>query len=241
MTRNNPQKSTHSHGTIIGHITRSELLRHLTEEKLGSGIANRFLFVLVKRSRVLPFGGGEDPITDEQVKSLEKAIEFGKRPRNIEFSHEIEDGVSAREPWEEVYPDLSEGKPGLFGAVVSRAEAQVRRLATVYAVLDCSDEVRCSHLLAALGVWQYAEESAHYIFAERTGDELADLIFEELKAASPDGLTRTQISELFSRHVKATRIRAALRTLEESGKAYMKRQKTGERGAPTERWYARDE
>ena len=45
MTKHSPQKATHTHITIIGHVTQSELLKHLTEEKLGYGIANRFLFL----------------------------------------------------------------------------------------------------------------------------------------------------------------------------------------------------
>ena len=44
----------------------------------------------------------------------------------------------ARELWEEVYPELSDGQPGLVGDVTSRAEAQVLRLAALYAVLDFS-------------------------------------------------------------------------------------------------------
>ena len=48
LTKTSGEKSTGSHITIVGHITKKELLKHLTEEKLGSGIANRFVFALVR-------------------------------------------------------------------------------------------------------------------------------------------------------------------------------------------------
>ena len=41
-----------------------------------------------------------------------------------------------------VYPALSEGRPGLLGSVIARAEAQVMRLALVYAVLDRSESIQ---------------------------------------------------------------------------------------------------
>jgi hypothetical protein len=63
MTKNSPQKATRTHITIIGHVTKSELLKHLTEEKLGYGLANRFLFFLVRRVNILPLGGGEIPLS----------------------------------------------------------------------------------------------------------------------------------------------------------------------------------
>ena len=35
---------------------------------------------------------------------------------------------AARKLWAQVYPTLSEGKPGLLGAITARAEAQVLRI-----------------------------------------------------------------------------------------------------------------
>jgi hypothetical protein len=242
MTRTKPLRASDTHGTIIGNITRSELLRHLNEEKLGSGVGNRFVFVLVQRSKVLPHGGERDVFTDDQVRRLREAISFGKEEREISLSAEVVDqnGYSAKELWEEVYADLSEGRPGLFGAVISRAEAYVRRIATVYAVLDLSEEVRVEHLLAALAVWQYCEQSAYQIFGDRTGDRLADELLEILKDAGEEGMTRNEIYDHFSRNERSVRLGAVLRDLERQGLARMEKEKTDSPGRPAERWYARD-
>jgi len=215
LTRNNPLKSTGSHIAIMGHITQRELRKHLTEEKLGSGIANRFLFALVHRSKSLPHGGGANPVRPNEMSELRAAVTFGQVPRQFELSSEPEEehGLSAYELWEEVYSDLSEGEEGLFGAVTSRAEAHVRRLATLYAVLDESLEVRVDHLLAGLAVWQYAEDSARYIFGDLRGDVVADTILQELRFRCEEGITKTEISNLFGRNHDARTVNASLKAL----------------------------
>ena len=244
LTKTSGEKSTGSHITIVGHITKKELLKHLTEEKLGSGIANRFVFALVRRSKRLPHGGAEDTFDRKQIMALKRALKFGKSSRRIALSEKVEElhGYSAMELWEEIYSDLSEGKPGLFGAVVSRAEAQVRRIATIYAALDLSAVVRVDHLLAALAVWQYAEQSAYLIFGDRTGDMVADEILETLNDAGEDGMSRTEIHDHFGRHLKGRVLGAILRDLEAQGRIYKKvMPKSEEPGRPPEVWCVRDE
>jgi hypothetical protein len=90
--------------------------------------------------------------------------------------------------WEKIYPAVSEGLPSLLGAISSRAEAQVVRLALLYALLDL--ELRPSepkvtmglhHLNAALAVWSYCEYSARHIFGELLGDPIADEILRALR------------------------------------------------------------
>ena len=70
-----------------------------------------------------------------------------------------------------MYPVLSEGKPGLLGAVISRSEAQVMRLALVYAALNGARRISVDHMRAALVVWQYCEDSATYMRKRGLGDQ----------------------------------------------------------------------
>lgn len=231
MTKNNPTKATGAHISIIGHVTKAELLRHLSDTEAANGFANRFLWLMVRRSKALPFGGD---VPQEELKDLsarlDSAIRFGRQVRPIRW------GESARAAWAEVYGPLSEGKPGLFGAVVGRAEAQALRLATLYAVMDESATIEHEHLAAALALWSYAEESARYIFGDATGDPVADDITEALRAAGNEGLSRTEIRDLFGRHKSAERINQALGLLLKLGRVDKEQEQTG--GRPTERWYA---
>jgi hypothetical protein len=240
LTKNSDLKSTRPHITIVGHVTRSELLKHLTESKLGGGIANRFLFLLVRRSKCLPFGGKRDVFGEDFIERLKTAAEFGRQARSIPFSGELEEehGYGADELWIDIYADLSEGKPFLLGAVISRAEAYVRRLATLYAVLDRSETVRVPHLLAALAIWQYAEDSATILFGRRTGDKQADEVLGALREAGEQGLTKSELYEVLNWNVKALRLSTILKDLEQAGWAYSKKDEPQGKGRPPERWFA---
>src|SRR5262249_19589028 len=126
---------------------------------------------------------------------------------------------------------------GLLGAVVSRAEAQTRRLAALYALLDEVKDVRPEHLLAGLAVWEYAEHSACLIFGDALGDPMADDILRALRGTGPNGLTRTELHGLFGRHRVTTDIGRALGVLLEHRLVTMTQDRsTG--GRPAERWRA---
>jgi hypothetical protein len=162
MTKNSPMRASETHVTITGHITKLELLRYTTETETANGFANRFMFLLVQRSKELPFGGGMLTGKEELIGRLKEAVVFGKSAGEITW------GRTATHAWEEAYGPLSEGKPGLFGAVVGRAEAHTVRLAALYAVMDRSKTIELEHLAAALAFWRYAEASARYIFGDAT-------------------------------------------------------------------------
>src|SRR5262249_2565339 len=120
---------------------------------------------------------------------------------------------AAKALWAKEYHDLSEGKPGLLGAVLSRAEAQVLRLSVIYALLDKSNTVGVGHLKAALAVWEYCEHSALLIFGKRLGDPTADRILEALRNAGPKGMSDNDIYELFGRNKSANERARALNLL----------------------------
>lgn len=213
LTKNSPAKATGAHISIIGHVTRDELLRYLDTTEATNGFANRFLWVCVRRSKVLPDGGRLHEVDMAPfVRKLRAAVEFARSVGELRRDEE------ARAIWHEVYPELSEGKPGLLGAVIARAEAQVMRLACLYAVLDMSTVVRREHLLAALAVWDYCEASARFIFGDALGDPVADEILRALRQAGEEGMTRTAIREdLFQRNMPSRRIQRALAVLVEAG------------------------
>jgi hypothetical protein len=142
----------------------------------------------------------------------------------------------ARTLWCEMYPNLSEGKPGMLGAIVSRGEAQVMRLASLYALLDESALIQADHLRAALALWDYCEASTRYIFGQRLGDPVADELLCALRQY-PEGLTRTAIRDWFGRNRKAHELDRGLGLLKQQGLARSEMQDSG--GRPSERWLIR--
>jgi hypothetical protein len=124
----------------------------------------------------------------------------------------------------------------MFGAIISRSDAQVVRLSTLYALLDGSAIIRAEHLKAALAVWNYAESSARFIFGDTMGDPTADEILNQLRGR-PEGMTRTEIRDYFKRNKNGAEIGRALGVLQEYGRARMRRSQDGN-GRPAEYWYS---
>ena len=233
VTKSSPARVTGGHISIIGHITQEELLRSLDSTEAANGFANRFLWVAVQRSKCLPEGGRLKAVNlSGLVKGMTNAVDFARRAGRIPLDHE------AREVWRAVYPALSDGASGLFGSVTSRAEAQSVRLALLYALLDCSSEIRKVHLMAALAVWDFCEQSARWIFGDATGDPVADEILAALRRNGDTGLTRTQISSLFQRNKNAGQIGRALSSLLQRGRIRAVVGESDGSGRPAERWIA---
>jgi hypothetical protein len=180
---------------------------------------------------MLPEGGQLHTVDFGEIeRRLKTAIDHGKETR------EMKRDERARALWRDAYPELSEGKPGMLGAVTGRAEAQVMRLACLYALLDCSVTIRQPHLEAALELWRYASDSARFIFGDAMGDPTADAILGALREAGETGMTRTQISDLLKRHANRSSIDRSLDSLAEAGRAGFRKEQTEGRSA--ERWFA---
>ena len=114
----------------------------------------------------------------------------------------------------------------MFGAVTARSDAQVMRLACLYALLDCSVQIRVDHLRAGLEVWRYCEDSARSIFGDSLGDGTADAILEALRQ-NYLGMTRTGIYHLLDRKKPSEEITRAVLLLQGQGKVRCEREPPG--------------
>jgi hypothetical protein len=230
MTRESPLRASGVHISIIAHTTQHDLDRYLNQTDIFNGFANRFVWGNVKRSKLLPNGGR---VPKEQLsrltEKLKKSVEFAKNQKEVGLS------ANAARLWTQTYPRLTAEAPGLFGAVTSRAEAQVRRIALIFALLDRSREVRSKHLLAALEVWRFCEDSARFIFGGRSTESVGARVSRILQEAKTK-LTRTEISQALKHHVSSADITQALEELRENGLIRTKSIKTGGRSA--EVWFA---
>jgi len=232
LTKQKSARATGAHISIVGHITDDELRRMLSSTQAGNGFGNRFLWVNVARSKLLPEGGRFHEVDlDPIVARFREAVEFARN------AGEIRKSARARALWAEIYDQLSEGKPGLVGSLTSRSEAQVTRLATLYAVLDKSRTIEAEHLTAALAVWQYCEKSAEAVFGDAIGDPVADQVLLALRQNGP--MTRTQISGVLGRHQKKGRVDQVLQSLRSLGKVRVEKGESSQTGGrPVEAWEA---
>jgi hypothetical protein len=230
MNKNSPARATGAHISGIFHITAEELRRYLSTTEAANGYGNRHLWFCVKRARVLP-DGGSLPLgaLDDAQRRLAEAVTHARGTGTLRRD------AGAGELWRGMYSELSAERPGMSGAMLARAEAHTMRLACLYALLDLSKEVRAEHLLAAVALWQYVEESVRHVFGDRLGDPVADELLLLLRGA-PQGLTRTEISNFFGRHRSSDRLGRALGLLLQHKLARPEKQVTD--GRHVERWFA---
>ena len=231
LTKTKAARATDAHISILGHVTREELLKYLNATEQANGFANRILWAAVRRSKLLPDGGDINRLDlSGIIRRLREAVQFGRTVGEVRRSS------AARDIWHAVYPRLAGDRLGLFGAVTSRAEAQTMRLALVYALLDSSRLIEAEHLSAGLAVWSYCEASARLIFGDALGDITADEVLKAVREAA-GGLTRTELSSRFGRNKSAAELNRALTVLTQQGLVTPEKTDTTA-GRPPERWLA---
>ena len=234
MTKHSPTRATEAYISIVGHITIAELQRRLDETTMANGFANRFLLGCIRRARLLPHGGNFQAHERERLgRCTKEALNAARTRAQVEMT------PAARERWTAEYPALTASGDRLTDHMTARAEAQVIRLALIYALLDQALAIEVAHLEPALALWRFCKASSSYIFGELTGDGPADAILRALRQAGADGLMKRDIFALFDRNLSAAKIDAALARLQASGRAVTRQpppQAGG--GRRPQMWYA---
>lgn len=218
MTKNNRITASHPHVSIIGHITRDELLKSLKAVENTNGGTNRFLWGCAKRSKLLPFGGRTTgKAVDEVANDIDCAIGWAQM-----LTTEITFDAEAAEMWSIVYEQLGDIPAGTIGAILSRAEPHVRRVAMIYAIMDRSHLIRPEHLEAALEIWRYSSDSVRWIFGGiDSGETVQSKAAEKIARfidTKPDGCCRRDIAQYMGGKVKAAEIEFHLSQLLSNGK-----------------------
>lgn len=227
MTKANRIRATTPHIAIVGHVTKDELLRNLNNTEACNGFGNRFVWLAVQRSKELPFASSPDPNAIHALsRRIQTQIQTARTMSSLSLSE------CGRDVWKALYHDLSAERPGLAGDLLGRAEAQVMRLAALYALLDGVSVIDSVHLRPACALWQYAEASTRYIFGDSTGDPYADTIMRALHGQGE--LDDTSISVLFGKNLSAARLGQAKTLLIDAGLARCTTVHTG--GRPRMLW-----
>jgi Protein of unknown function (DUF3987) len=236
--KTSPEKATGAHISLIGHITRSELLKVIQQIENQNGFSNRILWIATYRRSIIP---EPKPINWKEdhwhiVQRLIAIVDtFGSRERT-----ELQWSRAGSAAWGEFYRSSQNKGAGILGSIMARAVAHVLRLTMIYTILDNSTSMEPKHLQAAISFWQYCVRSARWIFRENTGNKIADRIYWELRRR-PEGLTREQImSDVCSRNYTKTVIDQALSELSNADLAYVVLERTGNAKKPAQRWLKKE-
>ncbi len=237
MTRKTTKlRATGAHICIVGHITPTELRAKLSESDVAGGLMNRFLPVHSHRSKRLPDGGSTpNVLIDDLAAELRQALAGVGDVRQ-----RVGRDPAATCLWRERYPGLTPDDlpDGAYASVVARAAAQVGRLSLIYALLDEHAgvvEIRVEHLRAALALWQYVLDSADAVFGDLASGAALNKLTEALAGAGKEGLTRSQVSDLFGRHKPKTEVDELILRLLGTGRYTAAEVNTGP-GRPTTRY-----
>ena len=230
LVKNNGHSATEPHVSIIGHITPKELLIKLNSVDIANGFANRFLFVYVERQKpIINFNDDRSELINELSFEVSKRIEHIKLNGKVQFSPE------ALKIWEIIYFKLSGGCSGIVGDLHARATTHITKLSLIISLLNQDRDISEKSLIAAIHLWQYCSDSVNFLYSNSLGDESLDALYSTIKE-KPEGASRTDIRDLFSKNKSKLGVNQLLKSLESSGLVYSERIKTS--GAPKEVWKA---
>jgi hypothetical protein len=237
--KTSPEKATGPHISLIGHVTRNELLRVIQAIENQNGFSNRILWIATYRREIIPEPRPINWKRDHQdiVNRLTTIIgTFGSREKTeLQWS---KDGSAA---WARFYRSSKDSGTGILGSIMARSMAHVLRLTMIYTILDRSTLMERKHLDAAIAFWEYCVRSARWIFRENTGNKLADRIFWKLRRR-PAGLTREEIvTDVCSKNYSKTVIDQALSELATADLAFMVHERTETAKKPTQRWFKKQD
>jgi hypothetical protein len=174
------QLVTWHHVGLVAHVTPVELRAKLSDVDAANGFGNRFLWLAVRRTQLVPFPESPAARVQPYLGDLADAIHEAYAP-----GAEMKWSEQAANRWESLYMRLtSRVVRGVPGALMARSEPQIVRMALIYALLDRSPVIDVAHLAAAEGLWDYAERTIVYVFGSSTGNRHADML-RDLLAEGP--------------------------------------------------------
>ncbi len=159
LTKNDRLRSTNPHINLLAHITQYELKKLMSQSDIHNGLANRFLWAYVRRSKKLAF-----PLPMDKNRADEIASKLSVILKNKDNELEIKFSEDAIQYWNIKYSEISVDNSGLKGSVTSRAETHVLRLSIIFCLLDNSELIELNHIKAGVELVIYCNESVDFLF-----------------------------------------------------------------------------
>lgn len=209
-------KSSNHCISLFGGITPEELTQLFPALAAVSGTGNRYLWVWSDPDKLLPFGGQPVDITDTTIRVRMNVNPLVRDHKTIGFSDD------ARQWWETHYPTLRQAShvPENIRPMVTRLSDQIQRIALVYAATEGSQTVTSDHLEAGSAWAQHSTQTVQAILGGLVRNQEAGRILAALRQHPGVPAKKTELHDLFSRHLTGTAMDTALDDLEEAGLAY---------------------
>jgi Protein of unknown function (DUF3987) len=225
-----PLKAKSSHVGIVGHVTPREFRLRLAEAEMSGGLYNRFLPIWSERAHLLPIPPALDA---NAIALLANKVRTGMTHAAKTIAP-IGLTTEAQVVWsEELYPRYAgmDDSDEAWVEFSRRAAPNCRRVAAVYAVLDGRSHVGLADLQAAAALIDFSMTTAQYVLGHQSTNPRLDRIRRAIDTR-PNGLTRTEVSDLFARNLAANVLDELLSTLLAHG-GYEQAEGAGDRGRPS--------
>lgn len=201
--------------SMFGGITPDELTQLFPALAAVSGTGNRYLWVWSDPDKLLPWGGRDvdiSPIVNETRMNINTL----RGHKTVEFS------ADARTWWEEHYPTLRQAShvPESIKPMVTRTSDQTQRIALVYAASEGSKMVTSDHLEAGLAWVEHSTQTVQAVLGGLVRNEEAGRILAALRQHPGVPAKKTELHDLFNRHLTGTALDAAISQLEEADLVY---------------------
>ena len=213
MTKNNRLKASEPHINILAHITQYELKCMMSDSDIHNGLANRFIWASVRRTKKLAF---PEQMNSDGVYQL--AIKLSDALGKAQQQKQVSLDKKAREFWAIQYTYISEDKSGIIGSSTSRSEAQVMRLSLLFCLLDGLDIISQCHIQAAIALVEFCNFSVEFIFSTPMDAEKGSDADKLLNALRQRQMTQTEVSKLFSGHKSRSELSLLLTDLQSLNK-----------------------
>ena len=214
MTKS-PQVATDPHIVMIAHASPGELRATMTDTQLAGGTMNRTIPCASRRVRLLSDGGNlPAELITQFNKDIEEAMAAATKVGEVTMSPD------ATALWKDRYASLRRSRPeGPVAKMLARSAPQVIRIALTYTLADKAAVIEHQHLTAALAMWDYAEQTALWMFGSMADPAEMDDLEKFIAASGRTGRTRTEINvEHFKKHKKSAEIKMLLVDLLKSGR-----------------------
>jgi Bifunctional DNA primase/polymerase, N-terminal/Protein of unknown function (DUF3987) len=218
-----------SHIVIIGHVSPREFRLRMADADLAGGTYNRYLPLFVERSRLLAV---PEPVAENVVASF--AAKLSEAISRAGEVGPIQLGREATELWiEELYPEFSEADDDdyAYSEFARRAAPYCLRIAGLHAALDGRQLISKADLAASGEMVRYSIASARYVLGSQHRDPRMERLIRAISEAGADGVTRAQVSALFSRKLSSAVLDTLLGELIEGGGVEVIQISTGGRAA----------
>lgn len=198
MARGTGVTATDPHVSIIGHITRDELMEVTGGSSLANGFYNRFLWIFSQRSKLLPFGGNDVDVTAE-IMQIRQALCIRREDQDMHGAGNplrMKIDKTAIDAWRTIYAQYS----GDMHPMKARAAPLVLRIALVFAFLEIgTSTIHERHLTAANAIVAYSLRTIDWLVVAATANTPRERILAAVEVYGE--MTASQLHELFARHL----------------------------------------